>query len=132
MTRAEAEREQRLIQRTCKGPLIFTESVQKEHFDRIAQASLGNDSVTELRESLNKLRAFLGWIPPLPESIPIEKLLDQYVTTLRARSSHIGNPCGYDFNTILVSYPFDGKDRDYTCPNCGNHGVFKSPLYILE
>ena len=38
-------------------------------------------------------------------------------------------PCGYDFNKVILSYPFDGADHIVFCPNCGVRTSFKSPIF---
>lgn len=37
--------------------------------------------------------------------------------------------CGYDFNKVVLSYPFDGADHDVICPKCGVKTSFKSPIF---
>jgi hypothetical protein len=39
------------------------------------------------------------------------------------------NNCGYDFNEIVLSNPLDGKEHSYTCPHCGQTGMYTAPLY---
>jgi hypothetical protein len=35
--------------------------------------------------------------------------------------------CGYDFNDIICSGPFDGKEHSYVCPKCGVTGKYIAP-----
>jgi len=35
--------------------------------------------------------------------------------------------CGYDFNDIICSGPFDGKEHGYVCPKCGVTGRYIAP-----
>ena len=36
--------------------------------------------------------------------------------------------CGFDFNQVVLSFPFDGQERDYECPKCEVKGTFRSPV----
>ena len=38
-------------------------------------------------------------------------------------------PCGYDFNKVILSYPFDGEEHEVFCPKCGVKTSFRSPTF---
>lgn len=40
--------------------------------------------------------------------------------------------CGYDFNNVVVSYPFDGQEHIVNCPNCKQQISFRSPYFKLS
>lgn len=41
-------------------------------------------------------------------------------------------PCGGDFNEIILANPLDGALRYYTCPDCGATGTYRAPLIEID
>jgi len=42
------------------------------------------------------------------------------------------NDCGYDFNNLILQYPFDGQLHEVKCPQCGEPRQFRSPMIDVE
>lgn len=40
--------------------------------------------------------------------------------------------CGYNFVRTILAGPWDGKDHEYTCPQCGVRGEYRAPLLTGE
>ncbi len=41
-------------------------------------------------------------------------------------------PCGYNFNDTIMSYPFDGTTYEYSCPKCGLKTSFTTPIFQVK
>ncbi|HSR50922.1 MAG TPA: hypothetical protein VLV83_08835 [Acidobacteriota bacterium] len=59
---------------------------------------------------------------------PSKKVEEQVRSVKRVCRGREG-ACGYDFNETILSNPLDGKVRDYECPQCGQKGSYRAPLF---
>jgi hypothetical protein len=40
--------------------------------------------------------------------------------------------CGYNFNHVIESYPFDGREHVVNCPQCKMEISFRSPYFNIK
>lgn len=69
---------------------------------------------------------------PLAENIRsevIQLLAKGDAETARKIDEANRRPCGYDFNEIVASGPWDGLEHDYECPECGSAGSYRAPWF---
>ncbi len=51
---------------------------------------------------------------------------------LALMDSILREPCGADFNDVIVQFPFDGADHLEPCPKCGQMISFRSPIFPVS
>jgi hypothetical protein len=128
MTRSEAEALVRKHKRVCKGSLLVDQATQLTFMQRINTCD--PSLLPQLVEDVVALRKRVGFADSkLLPNVSSEKLLGWCLESIRAHKSDIGEGCGRDFNDEVCAQPFDGAARDYTCPNCGATGTYRSPIY---
>jgi len=146
MTTGEAIAEIRRIGRTCRGPKLLTAEQQRPLLAQLATDLPG------LIPRIASYRRMLRLAPEFREELAAETLENAQaqetavptihaqtqeviqswaIRTIRASAADQGAACGYDFNEVVLCYPFDGQEREYRCPRCGLRGTFRSPHYDI-
>ena len=142
MTRSEQEIFVRSVERRCRGLCLSTDDSQRENFAEWYKISATKDwdSAVEFLLRIEKsIREYMAQTFP-DRSLPIlsisEVERDDWVRLqeiifkfIRPRGDEIGLGCGWDLNDEITQHPFDGMERKYECPNCGNKGTYRSPIF---
>jgi hypothetical protein len=132
MTHEESISEINSITRTCKGYLTKEArniiSYQFEEYTRT-----GNDfylTKARLLDSLNRGRLDIVIVDTSSHIDTKGRLIEDMVTSTDQVLRLTNGPgCGYNFNKIIESNPWDGVIREYQCPQCGVQGEYQAPLF---
>jgi hypothetical protein len=129
MEQAEIERLVRSIQRVCKGPPVWSETVQDEY--RVLLRDLDArgpepELLAQCRRKIDEGKAAVErmtgkeFVLPYPQKKDVLEVYADLIYLMRLHQWDLGNPCGYDINElILADGVFDGSDRTVVCPKCG-------------
>ena len=131
ITRAEAEAKVRDIKRWCRGLPAIPEFAERERLFnayKAAEAARDWDKALEITMCTETAIGIVGQQVDLGDW---EKLNIRFHSAVFAHGDQVGKPCGADFNDIICSNPFDGKQYQYKCPNCGQQGQYGAPYFDL-
>lgn len=98
------------VPRTCRGAIAG-----------ITAAALGDDGSKEIEVSAADVKL------AITEHLKAGRMQEARDLDTAARV-----PCGYDFNSIVLSGPLDGREHAYTCPRCGVQGAYRAPLIHIS
>ncbi len=133
----------RLIERTCRGPLLTTEEFQREAFDKWYELEDAGDAAGAVvmlgalfgNAMKSKHPGFKMTAAPLPEDV--DEITPDLWVLLRRRAfplirlygDQVGYGCGWDVNKAITAQPYDGESRSVECPECGSVLEFTSPVF---
>jgi len=135
ITRAEAEKEVRIIQRRCRGLVVLDEATRARLWHTFTAAEDAKDLATAeevLRNTEVEVKQVSGsslLIIPQATGDVWQDLHVRFLNAVFAHGDTVGKGCGADFNDIICGGPFDGKQHEYTCPKCGQVGMYGAPLF---
>lgn len=139
MLRADAEKQVRAVERTCRGLNLLREDYRREMFaklEKVAHSTITCTLSGDWRTPYHELRQTVLEALFTPEGATRHGAPRQYETIGEAWSDvavllDMRAGCGADFNDIICAHPFDGQQREYRCPRCGQTGPFTSPYFEL-
>lgn len=137
VTRAEAERLVRAVTRTCRG-LPVLDQATRDALHGAFQSALGRGDWNAMVAATEDAEKAIGIdstrIPKISrdEEMAFERLYVRAAAAIFAHGDTVGNPCGADFNDIILAGELDGKQHDYICPKCGQAGQYGAPLFVIE
>jgi hypothetical protein len=107
ITRADAERLIRAIERRCRGRL--GSRVNRPEDDESVRA----ERETQLRGNIKTA------------------LAEDKLAEARAIDGETRAACGYDFNATILAGALDGEEHAFTCPRCGVTGSYRAPRIVI-
>lgn len=132
MTYDEITKEISSVNRTCKGYLTpMSREVINHQFELFTQT--GDDSYLEqarLLDVLNRNRLDSTIVTTTTHIDVKGRTIHDMITDLgEVLPQKVSSRCGYNFNEIIISNPWDGAIYEYKCPQCGVQGEFRSPKF---
>src|SRR5580658_10128372 len=119
VTQAEAEAVVRSVTRVCRGLPVLEPEKQKE-FQAAWNSAFAVGDWSASCWVADAAEKAVGIVGAQVDAGDWENLWRRAATAIYAHGDTVGKPCGYDFNDIICSFPFDGAPRIGKCPKCGN------------
>jgi hypothetical protein len=134
MKREEIEQLVRSVRRVCKGPPVWSETVQNEY--RVLLRDLDArgpepELLAQCRRKIDEGKAAVErmtsreFVLPYPQKKDVLEVYADLIYLMRLHQSDLDKPCGYDIiELILADGVFDGSDRTVVCPQCGTMSTY--------
>lgn len=142
ITRKQAEKRVKaaLSGASCRGPLLLTDLEMARFSARREAAESDQYFLEQLVEDLERYVNLVAEKrhdvdvditgPPIDwETDTLEVVDARIMGLIFSRMDRIGRACGHKIVDVVLSNPFDGKQRDYTCPGCGRPGHYTAPTF---
>lgn len=88
---------------------------------------MNRDQAVEMIRAVE--RRCRGCLPAEAREAVVRMMADGRVAEARALDANLRSGCGYDFNEIVITGPWDGQEHAYVCPQCGVEGTYLTPRF---